>query len=419
MFFDTAKIDAGDYFETFCMAGLDDTKIWLWEALSAGGRFWNCNFTGQHPAATLDRRNAFVSKDAYSFVKNNEKVLTRQTPVYDALIFYSKPTRIKFANRRKEDDYFGTPVRGVEEVLRENHIQYGFLPDEGFSNDKLKDLKLLILPNVACISDEHSAVIKKYVAEGGCLIATYETSLYDENGDQRKDFSLSELFGCTYSGKANTVYDCYQRIVNRHKILSGFENTDLLINAGETILCNPPGKSSTSVLATYIPIIPNQPPEKAWTPVMQTDSPTITVNRYGKGTVVYFATQTGRLSFIGAHEDFRYTMRNAINYLLDGSAALTTNAPESVHINLTKNIDGTNNTYILSLVNHTSSPTRPIRSLVPVNNIKVKLNLPGYNLYSHKVLRSEGNVDINGTSEIDIDIETLKEYCSISFELYK
>ena len=36
-----------------------DLKVWLWQALAAGGRFWNCSFTGSYPAGTYDSRTAY------------------------------------------------------------------------------------------------------------------------------------------------------------------------------------------------------------------------------------------------------------------------------------------------------------------------------------------------------------------------
>ena len=57
-------------------------------------------------------------------------------------------------------------------------------------------IKLLILPNVAVLSDEQCDQLRAYSSQqGGSLLATYETSLYDEVGDQRQDFGLADLFG--------------------------------------------------------------------------------------------------------------------------------------------------------------------------------------------------------------------------------
>ena len=46
----------------------------------------------------------------------------------------------------------------------------------------LARFKTLILPNIAALSDEQCRQLRAFVERGGGLVATYETSLYDEWG---------------------------------------------------------------------------------------------------------------------------------------------------------------------------------------------------------------------------------------------
>ena len=61
--------------------------------------------------------------------------------------------------------------------------------------------KLLILPNIAALSDHQCEQLREYVRRGGSLMATHETSLYDEWGVRRQDFGLGELFGVRFKGE--------------------------------------------------------------------------------------------------------------------------------------------------------------------------------------------------------------------------
>ena len=54
---------------------------------------------------------------------------------------------------------------------------------------------LLVLPNLALITKEQVAAIRRFVDRGGSLVATGDTSLFDEMGDPRSDYALSDIFG--------------------------------------------------------------------------------------------------------------------------------------------------------------------------------------------------------------------------------
>jgi hypothetical protein len=74
--------------------------------------------------------------------------------------------------------------------------------------------------------------------------------------------------------------------------------------------------------------------------------------------------------------------------------------------------------YILSLVNTTSGPVRPIRELIPVSNFTVRLRLDGKSVASHKVLRNQGEVKvkINGQN-LDFNISKLQDFCAIHIQM--
>jgi len=397
-----------------------DSKVWMWQAVSLGSGFWNCHFNGQHPAATLDRRNAFLPTEVYEYIECNSDILERQAPMQDVSVFYSKRTKDHFGSDEVSSDAYNTAVSGVTTVLLENHIQYGFVTDENIGPVSLEDCRLLILPNVACLSEQECAWIREYVSTGGNLLATFETSLYSEEGVKRENFGLSDLFGCSYTGQTvDTNKDCYQSLADaeNHPLLRDIGDTQLLINAGRTALCELSAGSNSTVVCLHVPAIINQPPEKAWREDIATSHPTILVNRFEKGNVVYFATQTGRQSYIKGHEDFRHTLRNAILYLLDNDLTLTTTAPESVNVTLMH--DDTDR-YLLSLVNLSSGCHRPLRRLVPVTDISVTLRLPNSGRYSHRTLHGSGKVVTRESAEnnhMSIEIERLEDFMAIEIQL--
>jgi len=390
-----------------------DLGVWLWQALAAGGRFWNCSFTGAHPAATHDRRNAFHQTNAYQFVKANESLLKQQVSVSNVGIYYSRDTRLSFRNKTFEEDHFGSFIKGVETVLIENHIPHDFIADDQVSKERLQNYKVIILPNVRCLSDNEVSLLTDYVGNGGNIVATYETSLYNSDGSSRKDFGLAEIFGCHFTGeKVNTRKDCYQFISDpEHPLVKDDSSeTELLINAGHTLLCKP--MPTAKKICTYVPIVHNQPPEKAWTNEWSKEFPTVLENSFKKGTTIYFANQPDLVTHEMGHPDMRNLLLRSVKHLAGNSMVIETNAPESVHIGLTRSIQVPGE-YIFSLVNTTSGPVRPLRSLIPVHDIEVKLNLVG-KFVKYKLLKHAGESNVAfSNGRIELRLKKLDDFFAV------
>ncbi|MGZ5135152.1 MAG: beta-galactosidase trimerization domain-containing protein, partial [Flavitalea sp.] len=394
-----------------------DLNVWLWEILSAGGRFWNCYFTNV-PTVTHDRRNAFNESAAYNFVKTNEALLEQHVPVASIGIYYSRATRLSYRDKSVEGDRFGTEIRGVETVMMENHILHDFILDDQVSREGLQRYELVVLPNVRCMSEKEINLLKEYVHGGGNLIATYATSLFDTNGKERSDFGLAEVFGLNYAGKKeNTKKDNYQFILNKkHPIVEpDSSSTELLFTAGFTVLTKP--VKASEVICTWVPTIQNQPPDKASVHGFPTDYPTIIEHGYGKGKIIYFANQPDVLSIDPGHPDPRNLLLRSIRHLTDKGIRITTNAPSSVHIGLTRSLNQPGQ-YVLSMVNTTSAPVRPIRELIPVSDISVKLKLNEKSLSRHQVLRCHGECKLKADGEfVNININRLQDFFAVHIEM--
>jgi len=383
-----------------------ENRMWMWQIASCGGGIWNCYFNGQNPAATLDRRNAYAEKDVFSYLSANSEKISNTVPIADVAVYYSNAIRDKFCNNDPAIDEYGVFLRGVERVLLENHIQYGFVIDTDLSLEKLEGAKALLIPNGAVMSDETMSVIREYVKIGGGLIASYNTSLYDEMGNQRSNFGLSDLFGLNYTGLTkNTMDDSYQLIADKNSpILKDIGDTEMLINGGKTLLCRK-NDDSVNVVTTYVPNIPNQPPEYAWLPDMETDLPVVVTHAYGKGKVVFFTNTIEALCFTNGHEDYTELYKNAIDFV-SGKYTLETNAPRSVHVNAITDELGN---LTISLINCTGTSQRPLKEVVPVYDINIKVL--GRKFNSFEVLW--GDASISCEDGATIKVSKLDEFASV------
>jgi len=84
-------------------------------------------------------------------------------------------------------------------LLTEDHIPFQFVFDNQLEQGDMDGFHILILPNAAALSDKAIKSLTKWVKEGGYLIATFETSLFNEWGEKRIDFGLKDILGVSAS----------------------------------------------------------------------------------------------------------------------------------------------------------------------------------------------------------------------------
>ena len=75
---------------------------------------------------------------------------------------------------------------GLYQALIEARIPFEMVHDGLLDAAHVDQFKTLILPNIAALSDAQCEQLRQFVERGGSLIATHETSLYDEWGVRRE-----------------------------------------------------------------------------------------------------------------------------------------------------------------------------------------------------------------------------------------
>jgi hypothetical protein len=391
-----------------------ETRLWMWEAISAGGSFWNCNFNGQHPNATYDRRNAFLCEDIYAFMEKHEEFLTVQQTAAEVSVLYSRAT-----NRAFGKEGYMSHMMGLEQVLTDRHIQYRLLTDDKLNEQSLAATKVLILANAACLSDNEIELVRNYVRGGGKIIATHRTSLCTSTGVERHDYALGDVFGCTYTGvvKDNSTYG-YQYIRERHPITRGFDKTDMLASWGPQYLVRTTADTARSII-TYVPQIFPQPPERSWLRSMETEYPTALLNTYGKGESLLFPYGVDRNVWTHGHADFSELIGNAVDYMLGDKHIIESDAPSSVHFNLNHS-GSVQDQYVLHVVNTTSAPRRPILATVPVHDVNVQVRLAGTRITELRSLNDDTPIELVKTEQdgegsilVHLHIPIIHEYAAL------
>jgi hypothetical protein len=91
------------------------------------------------------------------------------------------------------------------------NVQYDIIPIEKWSYFDFSKYHVLIMRNVIFTSDEFNNTLRQYVENGGTLIATYLSSLYDDKWKRRRDYGLADVFGYSYreSNRPKRVENLY------------------------------------------------------------------------------------------------------------------------------------------------------------------------------------------------------------------
>jgi hypothetical protein len=128
-----------------------------------------------------------------------ERWLLRAEEMPWAGMFFSDNNRLFYGLDQIADRVLA-PAFGIFRVAYEEHMPMGILTEWDLHAETLARYRVLVLPNQACLSDDQAQMIREYVANGGGLVASLDTSRFDELGRERKDFALADVFGVNYQG---------------------------------------------------------------------------------------------------------------------------------------------------------------------------------------------------------------------------
>lgn len=87
-------------------------------------------------------------------------------------------------------------------ALNQSQIPTDIIWAESLTPEKLKRYRVLVLSAARVITGEQAKMLRDWVNDGGTLIASGTTSLFDDLAKAQKNYLLSDLFGATYAGHA-------------------------------------------------------------------------------------------------------------------------------------------------------------------------------------------------------------------------
>jgi hypothetical protein len=373
-----------------------EARMWMINGIAGGIQTWWHHVGAYHE----DRRAYKTAAPVTTWQKANEAYLIRREPIATIGVVWSQQN-MDFYGRDNADNLVQLPWRGITQALIRARIPYLPVHVDHIARDADK-FKLLILPNLASVSDTQVDAIKKFAEKGGSVIATGETSLYDEWGDRRKDFALSDVFGANFLHEdrdeslpklAGNAYHTYLRLSpelraqvdgpkngkepavtgTRHAVLKGFEETDILPFGGllQPLRVN----GGAEVPFTFIPQFPVYPPETAWMREPSTDIPGLILKTTASGArVAFMPADIDRQFAVNNLPDHGNLLNNIVRWAVNSDIPLQVDGAGMVDCHLYKQ----NNRFVFQIVNLTSTATwrQPLDEFIPVGPLNIKIKLP-------------------------------------------
>ena len=299
----------------------EETQSWMRAAI-IGGVSPSTHFIG---GVQEDQRAFDNGTEIFKWHKKNEEYLYHRKPRSNVALVRSLRNTCYYG---KGDCEVKTiyPMNGMVAALKRGRISY-FPIDSRQMEEKLYKTKLMILPDIAVLTDDELKTLEAFIKDGGSLVLSGATGMLDEFGYPRTTFPLDDLLGIRREEKEPINVDVNQgRIHNNachnyirltkpgHEIFKGFENTAIIGLQGVFYKVT---SDKLEAIAHMVPTFPTYPPEISYMDDDKrvSDYPGILAGETGYGgRVVYFAADYDRRYGETYFADFGDLLCNAIKW---------------------------------------------------------------------------------------------------------
>jgi hypothetical protein len=350
-------------------------RLFVADGVANGLRPWFTKFGG----VIYDPRWLKPVAEMYAMYAQWEPYLRNVAPVARVGLVYSQQTWNYYggdqAAARVEDH-----ALGFYQALVEARIPFEMVHDGLLDEEHTRSFKTLILPNIAALSAEQCEQLRQFVQRGGSLVATHETSLYDERGVRRADFGLADLFGASYAGGLEGPMRNSYLAIERdprtrlfHPLVAGLEEAGRVIKGVKRVKVESTIPMPYAPL-TLIPSYPDLPMEMVWPRVNQTDVPQLYMRQVGAGRVVYFPWDVDRSFWEVLAVDHGRLLVNAVDWATNEERPVTVTGQGVLDVTVWQQ----EHSMTVHLVNLTNPMMMkgPVRELIAVGEQVVRLLVP-------------------------------------------
>ncbi len=372
-----------------------------------------------------DTENRKYVSYPFSIIKKYNDVFKglRNYPYIGVLFSYNSPTEYVRKGWHTGVTDARTSGLGAFSAYLHNHLQVSSISEFVLDDpEELKRYPVLCLANVPFLSSERIKNIKNYVKNGGHLILSDATTLYNEQGERQSAFGLEELMSVKPVEPKGELLE----IMNNYTSMTGGPNDLYLLprtNNTSKKIFSEKWQGKLFPLWYYQPVKALEGGETIMDIVTgynrKTILPGVVLSRFGKGKVLYCASSLEAFYNHDKPKIIGELLVKFVRILSDETPPYTLNAPNGLFVNLThkRNLlvlhltNWTGNKYEESLMNEYYLP--------PVENVSLKLRIPkGKEIKNISTLiETNYNKKVSG-KDLEIFFPRIESYQAVVIELY-
>jgi hypothetical protein len=351
-----------------------EIRVWVAEGIANNMRPWFVKFAG----TIYDKRWLGVVEKIYDWHHRCERYLRNTAPLARVGLVYSEQTQRHYGGQRWQERYADHET-GTYHALIEARVPFEMVHDQLLDPEHLKSFKLLILPNVAALSDAQCGQLRQFVRDGGSLVATFETSLYDEQGQRRQDFGLAELFRVSCQDKVEgPMKNSYLRLRRDsgtgrfHPVLDGLQDAYRIVNGIYRLEVKPQTDFPSPV--TLIPSYPDLPMEHVYPRVPDPDTRELYLREVGDSRIAYVPWDIDRTFWQILNVDHGRLLGNIVRWALNEEPVVQVTGRGVLDVTVWRQ----KQSLTVHLVNLTNPMMMkgPFRELIPIDKQEVRIRIP-------------------------------------------
>lgn len=344
-----------------------EVQAWIADGMAHGLRPWFTKFNGVVP----DRRWVEPVVEIFRRHADLEEVIERTSPTAEIAMIDPATTLRHWApelRRTAEADDLG-----FYHALIEARLPFELVSDQVLAPEMLDRFAVLVLPNVACLSDAQCAALEDYVSRGGSLVAGFETSLRDESGRRRADLGLSRVLGASVTAPPRgPLKNTYVALNGTHPINAGYGGARRII--GGTHVIGVAAAADAEVPFLYVPDFPDLPMEEVYARDEPEGAAVVARTHASGGRTVYIPWNIGGIFWDVLAPDHGRLIANAVHWALGRAPRIAVEGSGVIDLAVREGADE----LVVSLVNLTNPMMMkgPIREVFAIGPQRLSIAVP-------------------------------------------